>query len=122
VSTGARPWAVRLTAAAEADFEEILRWTVAEFGEAQARTYAETLSAALNDITAGPTVLGAKKRDDILKGLFTIHVARMGRKGLHFVMFRVGRAPDQDVIEVLRFLHDAMDLQRHLPPADESQS
>jgi len=37
-------------------------------------------------------------------------------------MFRVGRAPDQDVIEVLRFLHDAMDLQRHLPPADESQS
>jgi len=122
VSTGARPWAVRLTAAAEADFEEILRWTVAEFGEAQARTYAETLSAALNDITAGPTVLGAKKRDDILKGLFTIHVARMGRKGRHFVMFRVGRAPDQDVIEVLRFLHDAMDLQRHLPPADESQS
>ncbi len=37
-------------------------------------------------------------------------------------MFRVGRTPDRDAIEVLRLLHDAMDLQRHLPPADESTS
>jgi toxin ParE1/3/4 len=119
VSTGARSWTVRLTAAAEADFEEILRWTVDQFGDAQARIYAETLSAALNDLATGPTVVGAKKRDDILKGIFTLHVARKGRKGRHFVMFRVGRAPDRDVIEVLRLLHDAMDLQRHLPPAEE---
>ena len=116
---GERPWTVRLTAAAEADFEEILRWTVAQFGEAQARIYAETLSAALNDLAAGPTIVGARKRDDILKGLITLHVARKGRKGRHFVMFRVGSAPDRDVIEVLRLLHDAMDLQRHLPEADE---
>ncbi len=117
MSAGARSWKVRLTATAEADFEEILRWTVDQFGEAQARIYAGTVSAALNDLTAGPTVVGAKKREDILKGLFTLHVARKGRKGRHFVMFRVGRAPDHDVIEVLRLLHDAMDLQRHLPPA-----
>ena len=116
----ARPWTVRLTATAEDDFEEILHWTVTQFGEAQARIYAETLSAALNDLAAGPTVMGARKRDDILKGLFTLHVARRGRKGRHFVMFRVGRAPDRDVIEVLRLLHDAMDLQRHLPSAEES--
>lgn len=68
MSAGARPWTVRLTATAEADFEEILRWTVAQFGEAQARIYAETLSAALNDLAAGPTVMGARKRNDILKG------------------------------------------------------
>ncbi len=118
----ARPcsWTVRLTAAAEADFEEILRWTVEQFGEAQARIYAETISAALNDLAAGPTVVGARKRDQILKGLFTLHVARNGRNGGHFVMFRVGRAPDREVIEVLRLLHDAMDLQRHLPAAEES--
>ena len=120
MSEGARNWTVRLTAAAEADFEEILRWTMDQFGDAQARIYAETLSAALNDLAAGPTVVGAKKRDDILKGLFTLHVARDGRKGRHFVMFRVGRAPNREVIEVLRVLHDAMDLQRHLPPTDES--
>ena len=119
MSTGARSWPVRLTAAVEADFEEILRWTVDQFGEAQARIYAGTVSAALTDLAAGPTVIGAKKRDDILKGIFTLHVARKGRKGRHFVMYRVGKAPDSDVIEVLRLLHDAMDLQRHLPPAEQ---
>lgn len=120
MSAGARSWTVRLTAAAEADFEEILRWTVDRFGETQARIYAGTVSAALNELAAGPTVAGANKRDDILKGIFTLHVARKGRKGRHFVMFRIGRTPDHDVIEVLRLLHDAMDLQRHLPPVDES--
>ena len=120
MSAGARSWTVRLTATAEADFEEILRWIVDRFGEAQARIYVETVSAALNDLTTGPTVVGAKKRDDILKGIFTLHVARKGRKGRHFVMFRVGRAPDHDVVEVLRLLHDAVDLQRHLPPAEEN--
>ncbi|MBI3371605.1 MAG: type II toxin-antitoxin system RelE/ParE family toxin [Betaproteobacteria bacterium] len=120
MSAGARPWTVRLTATAEADFEEVVRWTLAQFGAAQARIYADTLLAALNDLTAGPTVVGARKRDDILKGLFTLHVARKGRNGRHFVMFRVGRTPDRDVIEVLRLLHDATDLRRHLPAADES--
>ena len=119
MSAGTRSWTVRLTAAAEADFEEILRWTMDQFGEAQARIYAETISEALNDLAAGPTIVGARKRDDILKGIFTRHVARKGRKGRHFVMFRIGRAPDREVIEVLRLLHDAMDLQRHLPTAEE---
>ena len=120
MSAVARGWTVRLTAAAEADFEEILRWTQEQFGEAQARIYAGTVSAALNDLAAGPNVIGARKRDDILKGIFTLHVARKGHKGRHFVMFRVGRTPDGDVIDVLRLLHDAMDLPRHLPTADES--
>jgi toxin ParE1/3/4 len=120
VTAGTRSWTVRLTAAAEADFEEILRWTVDQFGKAQARIYAETISAALNDLAAGSTIVGARKRDDILKGIFTLHVARKNRKGRHIVMFRVGRTPDHEVIEVLRLHHDAMDLQRHLPPAEES--
>lgn len=120
MSAGARRWTVRLTEAAEADFQEILRWTLAQFGEAQARGYAEMLSAALSDLTAGPTVTGARERNDIAKGLSTLHVARKGRKGRQFVMFRIGHDRDRDVIEALRLLHDAMDLQRHLPSADKS--
>lgn len=119
MTAGARRWTVRLTAAAEADFQEILRWTLAQFAEAQARVYAKTLSAALKDLAAGPTVAGARARNDIAKGLSLLHVARKGRKGRHFVMFRIGHDQDRDVIEVLRLLHDAMDLQRHLPPTDE---
>ena len=47
--------------------------------------------APLNDLTAGPTMVGAGKRDDILKGMFTLHIVREGRKGRQFVMFRAGR-------------------------------
>lgn len=107
-----------MTAAAEADFQDILRWTAARFGAAQARAYAETLKSAFFDLGTGPDVSGAKKRDDIIKGLFTLHVARKGRKGRHFVMFRVASTRSDNVIEILRLLHDAMDLPRHLP-ADE---
>lgn len=120
MSAGARGWTIRLTAAAEADFKEILRWAVDPFGDGQARVYAETLSATLNDLAAGTTVIGAIRRDAILKGIFTVHVARNDRRGRHFVMFRVGPTADHDVIEVLRLLHDAMDLQRHRLPAGVS--
>jgi len=38
-------------------------------------------------------------------------------KGRHFVLFRIGHDQDrEEVIEILRLLHDAMDLPRHLPP------
>jgi toxin ParE1/3/4 len=121
VTAGKRAWTVRLTAAAEADFQDILRWTVEQFGEAQAHIYAETLSAALEALAAGPTVVGARARDDIAKGLFTLHVARHGRRGRHFVLFRIGRDEEREVIEVLRLLHDAMDLPRHVPPMDETR-
>jgi toxin ParE1/3/4 len=122
---GKRLWAVRLAAAAEADFQDILRWTKNQFGEAQAHAYAQTLSAALQALAAGgPTTAGAKARDEIAKGLFTLHVARHGRKGRHFVLFRIGgdnagRGVAREVVEVLRVLHDAMDLARHLPAVDE---
>ena len=56
----------------------------------------------------------------LAKGLFALHVARHGRKGRHFVMLRIGQDQRGEVIEVLRLLHDAMDLPRHVPPMDES--
>lgn len=120
MSSDPRRWRVRLTAAAEGDFRGILLWTVARFGEAQARVYAETLSRALEALADGPMVVGSRARDEIAKRLFTLHVAREGRKGRHFVLFRVMRDQGENTIEVLRLLHDAMDLPRHVPPVDET--
>jgi len=108
-------WIVRLTATAESDFQNIIAWTLKEFGDLQARNYADTISAALVALTAGPTTVGARERSEIGKGLFTLHVARSGRKGRHFVLFRVGPDKRQRQIEVLRLLHDAMDLRLHSP-------
>lgn len=111
-----QPWTVRLSATAEADFKDILRWTVANFGDAQARGYAETLSRALQDLTTGPDLFGVKRREDIGPDLATLHVARKGRNGRHFVAFRISAASGQHFIDVLRLLHDRMDLPRHLGP------
>jgi toxin ParE1/3/4 len=64
----------------------------------------------------GPDVPGSAARDEIQEGLRTLHVARQGRCGRHFIMYR---AADGSVIEVARILHEAMDLARHIPPEIE---
>jgi len=107
-------WTVRLAAAAEADFGQILAWAREQFGEAQAFAYADTIALALEALLESPETIGVKPRGDIMKGLSCLHVARQGRKGRHFIMFRVARGAQTDVIEVLRILHDSMDLPRHL--------
>jgi toxin ParE1/3/4 len=111
-------WHIRLASAAQEDYQDILQWTVQSFRLAQASTYAETLSAALEDLCDGPEIVGVKARSDISPGLYTLHVARKNRKGRHFVMFQIDPLEGEKVIDVLRILHDSMDLQRHLPAGD----
>lgn len=108
-------WTVRLTATAEADFQNIIDWTHDQLGEKQALVYEETVVAALEALSDGPTTIGVKERPEIAKGLFTLHVARGNRRGRHFVLFRVAERGRTRTIEVLRLLHDAMDLHRHIP-------
>lgn len=103
-------WKVRLAAQAELDFSEIITWTIENFGERQAETYAETLTLVMEALHGGPEQLGAKSLDDIGPGIRTLHVARQGRSGRHFVVFR--EAKDQ-YIDVLRLLHNSMDLAKH---------
>ena len=109
-------WNVRLAAQAELDFFEIITWTIENFGERQAETYAETLTLAIEALHDGPEQLGAKARDDIGPSIRTLHVARQGRSGRHFVVF--SEAKDR-YIDVLRLLHDSMDLARHIPPVND---
>jgi toxin ParE1/3/4 len=113
-----RRWRVRLGAAAELDFANIIKWTAENFGARQSRIYRDTLVQALGQLTDGPDVAGSRARDEIMPGLRTLHVARHGRRGSHFLMYRV--AP-KSTIEIVRILHDRMDLQRHISSApDES--
>jgi toxin ParE1/3/4 len=112
-----RRWRVRLGAAAELDFANILKWTTENFGTRQSRVYRNTLVRAIGELADGPDVVGSKVRDEIMPGLRTLHIARHGRRGSHFLMYRV--APKR-TIEIVRILHDRMDLQRHIPfPPDE---
>jgi len=107
-----KPWLVRKGFTANADYASILRWTMHQFGKDQARIYAKTLGAALRDLRAGPSIVGSKPCLDMAEDIYTLHVARQGRAGRHLVVFRVNS--DQHQIDILRILHDGMDLPRHL--------
>ena len=110
-------WRVRLGAAAEVDFANILKWTTENFGARQSRVYRDTLLRAIGELADGPDVVGSRARDEIMSGLRTLHLARRGRRGSHFLMYRT--APNS-TIEIVRILHDRMDLRRHVPsPPDE---
>ena len=109
-------WNVRLGRQAEQDYVDIAMWTATTFGAGQAETYAETISLAIQSLKDGPDILGARSRDEIEPGICTLHVARHGRKGRHFLVFRVG---ENQNIDVLRLLHDSMDLARHIPVSND---
>ena len=102
----------RLGAAAELDFANIVKWTAENFGARQSHIYRDTLVQAIRELAEGPDVPGSKGRDEISPGLRTLHVARRGRRGSHFLMYRA--APNR-TIEIVRILHDRMDIQRQAP-------
>ncbi len=110
-----RHWQVRLSPLAESDFFDILRWTAVHFGKKQARVYATTLRLALKALIEGPSVPGSIARSELGPNILTLHVARNRRKGRHFIVYRAYE--DNQGIQVLRILHDSMDLARHIPPA-----
>ena len=114
-----RRWRVRLGAAAEVDFANILKWTTENFGARQSRVYRDTLVQAIGELAVGPNVVGSMARDEIMAGLRTLHVARRGRRGSHFLMYR--GAPNGP-IEIVRILHDRMELRRHVPSAPDENT
>ena len=49
-----RKWRVRLGAAAELDFANIIKWTTDNFGQRQSRVYRDVLIGAIGDLGDGP--------------------------------------------------------------------
>jgi toxin ParE1/3/4 len=113
----AAKWRVRLGEQAERDFMSILQWTAENFGERQAGAYQNVLTQSMRELVDGPEIAGARLRNDIVRGIYTLHVARHGRRGRHLLLYRV--IGDQ-TIEIARILHDSMDLRRHLPFSPEN--
>ena len=110
---GAVRWSIRITRSAQQDMAAIRAWTRQRFGSRQALAYARTLAHALQALGESPDVAGTRQRDDLGQNIRVLHVARGGRHGRHFVVFRPG---GKHCIDVLRILHDSMDLARHVEP------
>lgn len=105
------PWRIQTTKAADRDFARILRDSEQKFGRAQAEIYQRTLRAAFDELEGGPEVLGSQSKAAVRPGLRTLHVARNNCSGRHMLVYA---AQKHNVILVLRILHDAMDLARHI--------
>ncbi len=103
-------WRVQLTDRAEVDLISIKIWTTEKFGASQAAKYLEVITSALEDLMTGPEPIGSMSREEIGPNIRSLHVHRRGNKGRHLLVFKEAR---NQTIEVLRLLHDSMDLTRH---------
>lgn len=110
---------LRLSAAAEADIADILEWSQARFGEAAKARYGRLLAAALRALAEDPAIAGSLARPELGAGLRSLHLRAFRRRGGE----RVGRprhlviyaAPEPGLVEIVRVLHEAMELRRRLP-------
>jgi toxin ParE1/3/4 len=114
-----RQWRVRLSDLADTDFQGILLWTENRFGKEQSRIYEEALLTTFASLSEGPSTPGARFRPEVGQCLHTLHVAGTRRRARHLVLFRVA---GDGLIEIVRILHDGMDLSRHLPPDEAGET
>ncbi|WP_369986942.1 type II toxin-antitoxin system RelE/ParE family toxin [Pseudomonas xanthosomatis] len=113
--------ALRISQQARSDIVDILRYSETRFGEHARRRYQHLLQATLRAITQNPERVGSMARDELAPGLRSLHLfhcrsAVAGAKSLrprHMIFYRSG--PDE-IIEIVRILHDGMELALHLPP------
>lgn len=108
-------WLVQLSAVAQADFREIIVWTEATFGGPQADAYSTLIEEAIRNLKSGPFASRTRSRPDLGQGTRTLHVSRGNRKARHLIVFRERLGAPVPTIEVIRILHDAMNIARHVP-------
>lgn len=91
-----------LTEQAQLDYEDILLYTLQNWGEQQYSVYAALLDQALLTLQEN-SVIGYHPRQ-LPTSYKALHVSR------HLIIYRV----EDKTIIVLRVLHDKMDLSRHI--------
>ena len=93
---------------ASRDIIEVLAYTKERWGIAQAREYRKLSKEAIEEIAKDPG--RGKSRNDVRPGIRGFHIAQRGRPARHILFYRLGAS----TLEIVRFLHDAMDFGRHL--------
>ncbi|MGY2048216.1 type II toxin-antitoxin system RelE/ParE family toxin [Methylobacterium sp. JK268] len=94
---------VRLSAAARRDLAGIWTYSAKRWDDAQADRYVRLLSDSFDGLARG--ILKGRSAEGIRPGYFKLAVES------HLVFYRIGSA---GMIEVVRILHQRMDLDRHI--------
>lgn len=100
---------IRLHPRAEDDIADVLAYTIERFGFHQYQRYEQIIEEALARVAQRPDVGRAFPGR---AGLFLHSIGRRGQRASHQLLYRTladGR------VEILRLLHDSMDVSRHIP-------
>ena len=89
---------------AEEDLAAIARYTLETWGAPQFEKYRSLLNRAVADLCRDPERSRTKPRPELYPG------CRSYRVGRHIILYRV----KEDTVQIARFLHDSMELERHL--------
>jgi toxin ParE1/3/4 len=116
---------IRLSAAAQADIVDILEYSEAQFGLGARQRYEELVATALRDIAEEPDRPGSAARPELGGDIRSWHLrlsrnhakadGSTVRRPRHMVLYTV---IDETSVGVLRVLHDAMELHRHIGESD----
>ena len=97
--------AYNLSTYAERDIENILTYTIETWGIRQFQKYRDLINHSLDLIGNNPDALTVRKREELFEG------GNSYSFGKHVVFFRV----KNDIIEIVRILHQKMDVESHIP-------
>lgn len=114
-----------LTHAAQDDIVGIIAWSLDGFGGEAGQRYQALITAAIQEAASRPDDLARTPRPELGEGVFTWHLSQsrgaspggLVRRPRHFL---IGEQPGE-VLIIIRVLHDAMDLRRHLRAPDSEK-
>lgn len=116
---------LRLSSLARADLAQILAVSAERWGPEGRRRYAALLAAAMRNVAAEPDGTATRDRTALSGGVQSFHLrhARVGakearvRQPVHVLYYRVVRP---GLVEIVRVLHERMELSRHLDAEPEA--
>lgn len=100
-----------LAEAAKVDILAIVRATRAQFGPMQVPRYRALIAEARSRLKDDPNL--GHHREGLPPEARIFHIGQRGRPASHFFLYWVNVTENR--IEVLRVLHDAMDIPRYWP-------
>jgi toxin ParE1/3/4 len=109
---------LNLTSPALVDIADILAHSAARFGQTAQNRYGALIGQAFIDLRNDPTRPTSSDRRELAPGLRSYHLRHCRHRApgvlrpRHIVIYD---CPTPNELRVLRVLHDAMELQRHLP-------
>ncbi|MEO7078687.1 MAG: type II toxin-antitoxin system RelE/ParE family toxin [Rhodococcus sp. (in: high G+C Gram-positive bacteria)] len=95
-----------LSPSARVDLEQIWDYTCDRWGDDQAEKYVREIQRAIERVVANPEI--GRACDEVRPGY------RKHAVGTHTLYYRIAGIDVIDVIDVVRILHQRMDIDRHL--------